>query len=370
MVKYDYAKLLSAFNPRQYKMFVTLSTNEEYVTEQVYDAIKHNISGCSRMFLGTGDKFRHWLCFYSPKSQFFSYFDTELIAHITRDKTWADDFNGYIADVQAVTRYLIASWCNMTKSRKVNMNVLHQIYLRYIRFLNTDAGQNFAYASSLDSFNESDCNGFYCEDIPYWESSLYKEQQLLKFKKTVLLSECKSTLENVEMQVIWNMTFNGTGKFSYKEAERLVNQELGTDKISSSNLYRNIKRLRLVMLQKIYESLDSKFGFFSDVSFEVDGVVTTFKKLIEKCLFDAKVDVAMSKEDEALTNTKIVEFAKSWADKHGMISSTYTGNPDILLKVKGDITGALHKGWKMYFYKGGGYRDFYSGKTGFFKELG
>lgn len=371
-MKYDYAKLLNKFTKIQYQLFVTLSTNEDYVTDRIYHETKAQIAGCSEMFLTTGDKYRQWLCFYAPGNQEFSYFDTELIGHITRNKDWASDYYGDINDVVAVTNYLIGSWKNKTKNRKVNLNVLQQIYYRYIRFLNTDAGQDFAYGKSLDAFTDEDCisEGAYYEDRPYWESPVYREQQMIKFKKLILLSKCKNALENLEMRVIWNLTFNnGSAKFNFKEAERLVWKEVGEETISHTQLFKHLKKARLVMLQEIYNHVDDEFEYFSNCSFSVDGEIMTFKHAIEKFLMDAKLDVLADSLNNKPTNVSVVEKAQKWADDHGLIISTATGHPNILAMVKGDSTGASHKGWKTYFYKGGGWKDFYNDVTGYYKDL-
>ena len=370
-MKYDYAQLLNKFTVEQYNLFVTLSTNEDYVSQRIYEATKPQVAGCSEMFLTTGDKYKQWLCFYAPGNQEFSYFDTELIGHITRNKDWAKDFNGNPNDVVAVTNYLIGSWQNKTKTRKVNLNVLQQLYYRYIRFLNTDAGQDFAYAKSLDAFTDQDCveEGALYEDRPYWESPIYREQQILKFKKHILLSKCKNALENLEMRVIWSLMFSGQ-KFNFKEAERLVWKEVGKESISHTQLYKRLKVRRLTMLREIYDHLGDEFEYFSNVSFEVDGEIKTFKKAIEEQLLDAKLDVMQDALNKKERNIKVVEMAQEWAGKHGLEISTNTNHPNILAMVKGDYLGNPHKGYKLYFYKGGGWKDFYNeGVTGFYKDL-
>lgn len=370
-MKYDYLKILSNFTEKQYKLFYTLTTNEDAVAHEIYKAVKASTPGCSEMFLQTGDKFIQWITFYSPKNESLSIFDTLLIGHIYRNSDWAEDYYGDESDLNGILAYLIASWKNKTKSLKANMNMLQMVYYRYIRFLNTDAGQDFAYAKSMDGFTDDDAfeSGLYYEDRPYWESTFYKQQQLLKFKKNVLLKNCKTTLENLEMRVIWNLTFQCSGKFNIKEAERLVWEEIGKDAVSHTTLYKHLKRLRVVMLQEVYNHLDSDFDYFSDVSFELDGKITTFKNAIKSYLIDAKIDLAESRLNNVHTNIKIVDTARDWALKHGLQFSTSTGHADILAMVKGDSDGTPHKGWKTYFYKGGGYKDFYKGQTGFYVDL-
>lgn len=370
MKKYDYLGILRGFTEKEYTLFYTLSTNEDIVSEELYKAVKENVAGCATMFLQTGDKFKQWLCFYSPENECLSYLDTTIICHIYRHKSWVDEFKGDFNNLNDLLSFLIGSWKNKTRTLKSNLNQLDMFYQRYIRFLNTNAGQDFAYAKSLDSLTEENVfeEGLYYTDKPYWESEVYRMQQLLKFKKTILLKKCKTTLENLEMQIIWDLTFEGK-KFNLKEAERRVWKEVGENTIPHTTLFKHLKKLRLVMLQEIYNHLSDEFDYFSNKSFEINGEIVTFKSAIEKFLLDAKIDLALEKNDCRETNIKIVETAYAWAKRHGLVISTATSSPNILAQVKGDSYGLPHHGWKTYFYKGGGFKDFYNNVTGFYKDL-
>lgn len=372
MKKYDYLKILTGFNQQEYTMFYQLSMHEEYVAMEIFNSIKNAVPGCSPLFFKNSDKFLQWFTFYSPENESLSYFDTKLIGHIHRNKTWAEDYYGDLSNLDNILVYLIASWRNKTKTLKNNLNMLHMIYLEYIRFLNTDKGQDFMYGKSLNWLTDDETyeSGLYYEDKPYWESELYRQQQLLKFKKTVLLKGCKNALENLEMRIIWQLTFEGSGKFNIKEAERMVWNEVGKDAYSHTALYKSLKKLRIQMLQEIYNYLDFDFDYFSNVSFMIDGEVTTFKKAIYKWLIDAKIDLECDKiKARPETNIKVVDTAINWAVRNGLQYDTHSDCPNVLVRVKGDSTGFAHKNWKLYFYKGGGYKDFYNGLKGSYKDF-
>lgn len=346
--------------------------NEEYVAHEIYDSIKTAVAGRSTMFLQTPNEFIQWFTFYSPENEVLSYFDTKIIGHIHRNKSWAEDYYGDLNDLDNIIVYLIASWRNKTKTLKVNMNMLQMIYLEYIRFLNTDKGQDFAYGKSLDFLTEDDVyeDGLYYEDKPFWETAVYREKQLLKFKKLLLLKNCKNALENLEMKVIWDLTFNSGKKFNIKEAERLVWKEVGKESISHTALYKSLKKLRIKLLQEVYNHLDFEFEYFSNVSFELDGEVTTFKKAIYKWLIDAKVDLEIDNLNNSRDpNIRVVDTVINWAAKNGLRFDTFAESPNVLVRVKGDSRGMPHKGWKLYFYKGGGYKDFYNDSTGYYRDF-
>ena len=123
------------------------------------------------------------------------------------------------------------------------------------------------------------------------------------------------------------------------------------------------------MLQTIYKYLDDDFDYFSNKSFEIGGQVMTFKSAIYKYLIEAKIDLELDTLNKTDTNIKVVDVATAWAARNGLQISTYTDSPNVLARVKGDSYGTSHKGWKLYFYKGGGYKDFYNGLTGSYKDF-
>lgn len=372
MKKYDYLKILTGFNQQEYSIFYRLSMDEEHVAMEIFNAIKASVPGCSPLFFNNPDKFLQWFTFYSPENETLSYFDTKLIGHIHRNKSWAKDYYGDLNDTEAILIYLIASWQNKTKTLKANLNMLHMLYLEYVRFLNSNKGQDFLYGKSLSWLTDDETyeEGLYYEDKPYWETELYRQQQLMKFKKTVLLKGCKNALENLEMRVIWQLTFEGTGKFNIKEAERMVWHEIGENAISHTALYRSLKKLRIQMLEEIYNHLDFDFDYFRNVSFMMDGEVITFKKAIYKWLVAAKIDLECDLiKSNPETNIKVVDIATNWAFKHGLRYDTQSECPNVLVRIKGDSTGTAHKGWKLYFYKGGGYKDFYNDRKGSYKDF-
>lgn len=370
-MKYDYAKLLNTFTTKEFQMYSMLSQNEDYVAEKIYEACKYDVAGCANLFLNTGDKFKQWLCFYGPENQGFSYFDTELIGHIKRNGKWAEDYYGIIGDYEAATKYLIASWSNKTKTLKANMSKLEMIYQRYTRFIMSPAGQDFAFAKSLDSFTDDIAmeEGAYYNDRPFYDDPVYKLVQLNKFKKFLILKYCKTPYQCLEMQTIWDMVFHGNGKLNYKEAERIIWKEISKEEFPHATLYLHLKKMTTVLLKEVLAHVDEYFN--TDATYEIDGKVYTIKTALEKYLTDAKMEyfIESLQHRSRTSNVAIVDYVTKWADARGLISSTYSSNPNVLVQVKGDSYGITHKGWKLYFYKGGGFKDFFNKITGFYEDL-
>ena len=370
MKKLDYLELLSQFNQKEYEIFNTLSSNEDYVAQRLYLAIRHNVAGASSMFLNTGDKFRQWITFYTPKHQELSYLDTIIIGHIHRNPDWSTIYNGSTTDIDTVVAFLIASWKNYTKSLKVNMNILNMIYQRYVRFLNTDAGQAFAYGLSIDLLPEFDAyeEGAYYEDKPFYEAYAYREEQLMKFKKACMLKLSKSAVQNVELRALWDLHFNSTQKFSYIKARELVRKEITKDAVSDTALYYHLKKLRVALLKEVLANVDEYFD--ADQIFEVDGKVVNIVSAIKAWLVTAEIDSARDDVDKVeARNIIVANAAESWAVSNGLKYSKPNDASNILIQVKGDIYGNTHDHYSLYFYKGGGYKDFRVKQSGFYTDV-
>ena len=204
MKKYDYLKILTGFNQQEYSIFYRLSMVEEHVAMEIFNAIKASVPGCSPLFFNNPDKFLQWFTFYSPENETLSYFDTKLIGHIHRNKSWAKDYYGDLNDTEAILIYLIASWQNKTKTLKANLNMLHMLYLEYVRFLNSNKGQDFLYGKSLSWLTDDETyeEGLYYVDKPYWETELYRQQQLMKFKKMQILMMLRMLMRKTKMMTM------------------------------------------------------------------------------------------------------------------------------------------------------------------------
>ena len=125
------------------------------------------------------------------------------------------------------------------------------------------------------------------------------------------------------------------------------------------------------MFKKIYEYLDSDFEYFADIPFCLDGKVTTFKKAIKDWLLEAKIDKVYNDtcDRKADFDAYVTKVATDWAVKNGLVYSLCSDCKNVLVRVKGDSYGRTHSNWKTYFYKGGGYKDFYNGLKGSYKDF-
>lgn len=369
MTKYNYTELLTQRTRKEYEIFTTLSVNEDYVAQRVYNATREAVAGCSTMFLSTSDKFKKWITFYCPENQELSYLDTLIIGHMARYPKWAIDYTGSTIDIDSILKYLLASWGNYTKGLKVNMNGLYMLYQRYIRFLNTEAGQNFAYGKSLEMITDNDAYdlGAFYEDKPFYEQYTYRMEQLMKFKKSILLSNCKSALENAEMRALWDVTFNYP-KFTYKAASNLVRKEIPATAVSDTSLFKHLKKLRVVMLKKILEHVDEYFDTTQMFTLETGKVVNIKLALID-WLNNAEAENHLEQLSHGASNLEVVQKVVDWCQRKGFVYSTIDSNPTILVKVKCDCFGERKKHWKLYFKKGGGWVDYRNGKTGYFTDI-
>lgn len=370
--KYDYAELLSKFNDKEYKIFNTIAnSNESYLAQRLYIAIKNNVAGAATMFLTTGDEFKQWLTNYSPSNQEFSNLDTEIIGHIVRNKEWVENYNDDVMNIDSVVNYLIASWSNRTKTLKVNMDKLNMIYQRYIRFLNTEKGQDFAFGKSLDLMPDYECEseGAYYTDKPFWEEYSYREEQLLKLKKHCIQKISDNAIQMVEVRALWEAMFENNGrKFSLASARDIARKYIDKKAIGDTTLYKYLRKLRIELLKEIMAHVDEYFD--ETQLFELNGKIVNIKTALEEYLRDATMDEIIAKKNDVESrNIVVTEAVENWCCLNHVRYSKDTHDPNILVMVRADSNGNTKDHYCLYFYKGGGYRDFTKHKTGYYTEI-
>lgn len=251
------------------------------------------------------------------------------------------------------------------------MDKLNMIYQRYIRFLNTEKGQDFAYGKSIDLMPDYECEqeGAYYSDKPFWEEYSYREEQLVKLKKHCIQKLSKNAAEMVELRALWEAMFESNGrKFSLAAARDLVRKHIDKKAVGDTTLYKYLRKLRISLLKEILANIDDYFD--ENQLFELDGKVMNIKSALEYYLQDAKMDdIIASRDNSDAKNIVVANAVENWCCVNHVYYSKDTNDPNILVMVKGDSDGKKKDHYCLYFYKGGGYRDFTKHKTGYFTEV-
>lgn len=365
MTKYDYLAILSKFDEKRYKIFLTLSQNDDYVCGVIFKNVQSQVAGASDLFLTTENLFKQWLTSVMVEGQEVSILDSIIIGFLDRDPEFSEMYSGDLFDTRHITFFLMKAWANKIKS--INKNQLQLIYYRYIDFLYTARGQDFLYGNALSllpDFDESEEIAY--EDRPFYEQAAYVQKQLLLFKKKTLSKCCKTAIENCEMRALWDVTF-GADKFTYLAVAAIVRKTITEKVVAKTTLYYHLKRLRVVMMQFILDNYDD---YLEDRVYSINGVMMHTKDIIQEYLIDAKYDLEKDKyvcNKNQLTNSRIVDTVVRYCDTRG-IRYQY-GLDKVLIKLKMTAEGRTKKTWKLYIFKGGGYYCHSTGRNGFITDL-
>lgn len=368
MTKYDYLSILSTFNERQYRIFNTISQNDEYASVLIYNAMIEKVAGASEIFLNNQDLFVQWLSSYPLTGQSVSILDSEVIGFLDRNKDFTDFYKGSTEEINHIMHFLIVAWTNKTKTLKQNLNKLQMLYQRYIKFIMSDKGQDFLYGKSLDLIPDFDSTLAY-EDKPFYEQQAYKQKQLLKLKKHTLSNCCKSAMENCEMMALWDITFSNKGeKFSYIKCRERVRKFITENAVSDTQLYYHLKRLRVIMMQYILDNYDNYLDDF--VIYDSHNQLVHIKEVLQDWLIQSKNDFEKSKyscNKRQLTNSKIADTVAKWCDIKGVRYKYGTGKVLVKLKINADMV--MKKSWKLFIFKGGGWYCHSTGQNGFITDI-
>lgn len=366
MTKYDYLSILSTFDEKRYRLFSTISQNDEYVSNLIYKNIIDKTAGTSELFLNSQETFIKWLSSYPLTGQDVSILDAEVIGFLDRDKEFSEIYKGSLEDINHIMYFLIIAWSNKTKKLSTNLNKLQMIYQRYLKFIMSDKGQDFLYGKSLDLIPDFDSTLAY-EDKPFYEQQAYKQKQLLLLKKKTILKCCKSPFEVCEMRALWDVTFNAD-KFTYLQCAAIVRKYISEQKVSKTALYYHLKRLRVEMMQYILDNYDDYLE--NSVYSDSKGQLIHIKDVLLEFLVEATYDFEKTKinsDGKIFTNTNIAETVANWCDMKGIRYNFGTGK--VLIKLKMNADGLIKKSWKLFIFKGGGWYCHSTGKNGFITDL-
>lgn len=363
--------MLCSFNESTYKAFSTLSLNEGFVANLIYNKIKATVPGCSDIFVNTHNQFVQWFTNRNPENCDFSYFDSTLIEYLYRSEDFTNYFKDDLEDIDSLAVYLVSLWSSETKTLKKNMSKVHMIYLRYVRFLNSESGYDFLYGKSVELIPESSQmeSGLASVDKPFYEAYNYKLKRLAELKKYILLTSCSNPLEVCAMNSLWNLTFSETESFNYKAVERDIWSKLGESSVSHTKLFNLLKKLNIKMIKAILKGNNLEDYFDNDQTFEINGNICTLRAALEKHLIDMLADEQKDKKKRP-TNIGIVDSVKRFCNRNGIIYDTIqTSCSNVLIKVKADNNFNRKNNWKLYFFKGGGWYCFSTGMQGFITDL-
>lgn len=359
--------MLSSMPERNYKLFFTLIQHDQYFASTLYSKITADNEECCELFINTKKEFVKWITSCGPNSGEFSYLDTYLIGYLSKNPDFGDVYTDDASEYEHLIRFLISAWRRPVKGLKTEASMCRLIYLRYIRFLASEKGQDFLYGNSLDLYPEIE-QGIPFEDRPFYEQEIFREEQLIKFKKHVIKKCCKTPLQCIEMRALWEATFDG-GSFSYKKAANIVRKHASETSVGNTALYYHLKRLHVEMLQEILAdgNLDTYFG--GDIPYEINGKTEMFSELIRRYIIDAVLQFEKAKKERIWTDVKIADSVAKFFTDRGIRISRINASDSVLVKVKSDRFINTKKGWNLYFLKGGGYIDFSTGSKGFVTDI-
>lgn len=361
--KIFYINSITKFSDKQFRMFGVLTNNEEYVIQRVYNAIKNCVPGAADIFLMSSHPFKKWLA--DNAEDVLSRFDTYLIRFLELNKKYIDTIDSGLG-IDDLTNLLIGSWSHKTKTLKANLSQLQMIYYAYTRFLHTARGQDFLYGRSIyDMTDDAVYNeGLYTYITPFFDTLAYREAQVRKCKKEVLIATSRNAIENCIVRNIWDETFTAP-VFSYKHVLYKIRKELSDKALSDSSIYRSVKKLQVKMLTEILKHNRIEKYFDDTLVFSIKDKEYTIRSAIELWLAQAKYTLAIEKKQyKGISNVKLVEVVSNFCHKHGLEYSTQCTYTNGLIRIKSDAYFNSKKDYKLYFYKGGGFKCFRTGMSG------
>lgn len=351
--KRNYLGILSNFNEYQNKIYSVYLMNREYFEEKLFYSIKNDVAGCSELFLCTKELFKEWLE-EDIQGETIPRIDTYMIHFLNSDNEFCEKFNSL--HYEPLFLGIIRAWNNKTSSLKVNLSQIEMIYLKYISYLNGSSGKMKLSISPL------------FEDIAYNdENNIF--QNLEECKKLVLKIS-KNPIEFFIISKLWDMTFYSR-KFSYKDISEETKNTFG-DKITKTKAFNIIKHIHIKIYEYLIESGLFEKYFDTERIFEMDNKIYTIESLIEKWIKSIPADyIFYEKKTRRLSipNVELVSFIKNFCISKGLKYTTRTSNSDVLIALKADSNFERKKNYKLYFYKGGLYKDFRTGRYGNVKDL-
>lgn len=345
--KYDYLKIVSQFDPRQYKIYETIIDNLDDFCERVHLGIVRNKAGCHQVFQDTKSDFLRYLKEETDGLE-VSRIESTVISFIDRNTKFVDFYKKHPICYSSVSSSMLRGWLNKTKTLDVNMTQLDMIYQNYIKFIHTQPGVDF-----LDN------------DIPYYDNQAEDVvKKLNQCKRKVIRKTGNSVVSNLICNVLWDEMFLSQGKINFKKCENKIWETFPQSKLPHTTLFTRLKSTYVNLLTNLLQ--DNLIDNYFDTTqlFMIEGKTVNVKTAIEEWLKKAKIDLFYEKKTTPRINqTKIVEAVEKFCQDRGIMYKEMTSNPEVLIACKCDLYYARHKSPKLYFYKNGVVKDFYNDIT-------
>ena len=374
--KYDHLVLLSELDSDQFRLYNICAINSMYFATMIYNTI------CQTCAVNTQVFKREWFIEW-VNSDVTDDNVTKLESEVIR---WIHDYPGFFDfykgdwSVDSIINSVIQSWKNKPKTLRVNK--LTALYSNFMRFLDTNNGQNFLYGTTIDSLLDDLPSD---PDVPFYDQLEYKYEQLNKCKKEVISEISKNGTEVVESMALWDAIFKCEGKFTIVKALNIAKEDPRLRVLSDMQIRRHLTALMVKMLKSLLKGDKLEKYFDEDYMITVEGVSYTLRSALEYYLITAEFDLKEDKVKKALKDYKKVvnghvnasAYTKdelkmvidSWCKSQGIPYSFYTGYSKAIAKLKVDCNLKMHKQYKVWLYEGGGYKDFYSDKTGYITDF-
>lgn len=352
--KYDYMDILSKTSTKEFDVFRIAFTNDEDFAYKIFEAIKLNVPGISDLYLRNPRFFIEFLLGTSHIQQ-LTRLEVYLLNSIRLNKNFYNNLN--YDSAPHLINIIVGSWLNKTKTLKTNVNQLQMIYYNFMEFSVSDAGQDLLYASSVFS---PDITAIPDDrEVPFYESYAYRVLQVKKCKKIVLKHFTKTALENCIVRYIWDEIFEGSN--NNKNIIKKVHENISEKYLTDSRLYQLIRKYKVDLLEVLLDGSYLEDYFDLSRTYMIDGKVHNLRTAMEQFLLTASLDYEEHKYYK-LSAAKITEVVENWSRSNGIRYSDCQSS-DALIACKVDSNLNTHKTPKLYFYKNGVVKDFYTGQS-------
>lgn len=348
--KYDYLKLVSNFDTRQYKIYESIIDNLDDFCDRVHLSILRNKAGCHQIFTDTKSDFIRYLKEETDGLE-VSRIESTIISFIDRNKSYVNFYKKHPICYSSCSSSMLRGWMNKTKTLDANLNQLEMIYQNYIKFIHTNPGLCFL---------EDDIATF---DKPFYDNSEEVQKKLEECKRKVIRKTGNSVVSDLICDVLWNEMFLSQGKINFKACENKVWEVFPKEKLPHTTLFGRLKTTYVNLLNNLLQDNLIENYFDTTQMFVIEGKTYTVRTAIEEWLKTAKVDLFYERKNglgSRVSQTKIVEAVEKFCKDYGIAYKEFNSNPDVLIALKCDMYYTRHKTPKLYFYKNGVVKDFYN----------
>ena len=374
--KYDHLVLLSELDADQFRLYNICATNNMYFATMIYNTI------CSTSAVNVSVFKREWFIDWlnlEVENDNVTKLESQVIKWIHDYPEFFDFYKGDWS-VDSIINSVIQSWKNKPKTLRVNR--LTALYTGYLKFLETKNGQNFLYGTSIYTLIDNIESG---PDLPFYDQIEYKLEQLNKCRKEVISEIAKNGTEMVESLALWDAIFKCEGKFNITKAITIAKNDPRMTILTDAQIRRHLKVLLVKLLTSLLKGERLETYFDADYMINIEGSYHNLRSALEYYLLTSQEDLqdTLSKKTckatqkiiknkinvHAYTKDELKIVIDSWCKANGFPYSFSTGYYKSIAKLKIDVEKNKHKQYKLWIYEGGGYRDFYSGETGYITKL-